>query len=193
MKHNEENTTLAGKLEFDLPRWFIEWEASLPSRLDTDADAMRAAIEVSAMNIKEKCGGPFGAVAVDSITRKVVAAGVNLVLSAKSSVLHAEIVCIMRAQKAVGSHTLIPAEVTLYSSSEPCSMCMGAIPWSGISRIVCAARDKDVRAAGYDEGKKPANWPASYAERGIEVTLDFMREDAVAVLERYAAECGVVY
>ena len=193
MEYTAENTKRGMKLEFELPRWFTEWEAALPAAFDTDGEAMRAAIEASAINIKEKCGGPFGAVAVDSTTRKVVAAGVNLVISAKSSMLHAEIVCIMRAQKAVGSHTLKPARVTLYSSSEPCAMCMGAIPWSGISRIVCAARDEDVRATGYDEGRKPADWPAAYSARGIEVTRDFMRDDAAAVLKNYAALGGVVY
>ena len=72
-------------------------------------------------------------------------------------------------------------------------MCMGAIPWSGVHRIVVAARDEDVRAIGFDEGVKPIDWIDVYRRRGIDVTRDVLRDDAVAVLRAYAQGGGLLY
>lgn len=79
------------------------------------------------------------------------------------------------------------------SSAEPCAMCLAAIPWSGARRLVCGARDEDVRAIGFDEGDKPGAWLEHYHRRGIQVTRDVMRPQAVQLLARYQAEGGVVY
>ena len=83
--------------------------------------------------------------------------------------------------------------VTLYSTAEPCAMCLGAIPWSGVNRVVCGARDADVRAVGFDEGDKPVRWVEKFRRRGIAVTRDVRRAEAVGLLARYAAEGGVQY
>ena len=182
-------------LGFAVPAWLLAFEKTLPRKLHGDEEAMGYAIALSAENVKEGSGGPFGAVIVDSATGEVLSIGANLVLSAKSSVLHAEIVAILRAQKKLESFSLggQGRSATLYTSAEPCAMCMGAIPWSGISRVVCAASDEDVRAIGYDEGDKPGNWQAAYEKRGIKVTCHFMRDPAVKVLRDYAANGGVIY
>jgi len=182
-------------LAFAIPAWLSEFEKTLPRKLRGDDEAMGYAIALSAVNVKEGSGGPFGAVIVDAATGEVLSVGANLVLSAKLSVLHAEIVAILRAQKKLESYSLggQGRSATLYTSAEPCAMCMGAIPWSGIGRVVCAASDEDVRAIGYDEGDKPGNWQAAYERRGIKVTCDFMREPAVKVMRDYAAKGGVIY
>jgi|LSQX01.2.fsa_nt_gb tRNA(Arg) A34 adenosine deaminase TadA len=181
-------------IDLKFPTWYTEWERTLPDILPTDTDAMSTAISISSLNVKRGYGGPFGAVAVESGSRKIVATGMNVVLTAKSSLLHAEIACIIRAQKALNSHTLKSADIILYSSSEPCAMCMGAIPWSGISQLVCAARDEDVRAIGYDEGLKPDNWAGNFNKQyGIKVIRDFMRDEAVSVLQSYAHKNGIIY
>lgn len=117
-------------------------------------------------------------------------------VSSGSSVLHAEMVAIMRAQlhrrfHKVGGVSDLPT--TLYTSAEPCAMCMGAIPWSGINRVVCGASDSDVRQTGFNEGDKPFGWIAAYALRGISVTAGVLRREAVRVLEDYQRAGGVIY
>jgi tRNA(Arg) A34 adenosine deaminase TadA len=129
-------------------------------------------------------------------TGEPLAVGVNLVVSAGSSVLHAEVVAILRAQRRGGFHRVggragVPA--TLFTSAEPCAMCMGAIPWSGLSRVVCGATDADVRGIGFDEGDKPAGWAAAYERRGILVRAGVLRAEAAGVLRGYREAGGAVY
>jgi tRNA(Arg) A34 adenosine deaminase TadA len=140
--------------------------------------------------------GPFAAAIFETGSGKLVAPGVNLVVPARNSVLHAEIVAIMIAQRVVG-HWDLGAEgmppYELVCSTDPCAMCLGAIPWSGVRRLVCGARDEDARAIGFDEGLKPENWLQGFEERGISVVRDVMREEARAVLREYAQSGGVIY
>jgi tRNA(Arg) A34 adenosine deaminase TadA len=72
-------------------------------------------------------------------------------------------------------------------------MCYGALPWSGISRLACGARDADARAVGFDEGPKLDDWIEQLNARGIDVVRDVLRGDAVAVLHDYAASGGTIY
>jgi tRNA(Arg) A34 adenosine deaminase TadA len=81
----------------------------------------------------------------------------------------------------------------LVSSTEPCAMCLGAVVWSGVRRLVCGARERDARAVGFDEGPKPEPWIGALAARGIAVLRDVGREASVRVLEQYAAQGGVIY
>ena len=81
----------------------------------------------------------------------------------------------------------------LVTSVEPCAMCLGAVPWSGVRRLVCGARGEDACAIGFDEGAKPADWVRGLESRGIEVQRDVLRAAAVAVLRRYVEEGGVLY
>ena len=72
-------------------------------------------------------------------------------------------------------------------------MCLGAIPWSGISSLVIGARDKDARKIGFDEGDKPDNWLQNLQSRSISVTRDVLRDKARDVLQRYIDEGGIIY
>ncbi len=148
------------------------------------------------LNIQFGTGGPFGAGIFRLDTQQLVAPGVNLVLWSKSSIAHAEIVAIMMAQQAAGSHDLgaigfPPHE--LVTSCEPCGMCLGAISWSGVQQVVCGARGSDAEAVGFDEGPKPADWITELEQRGITVTRDIGRTNAAAVLQRYVQNGGEVY
>jgi tRNA(Arg) A34 adenosine deaminase TadA len=157
---------------------------------------MRLAVKLSRLNIENETGGPFGAAIFDTATHRLLAPGVNLVTGADCSVLHAEIVAIMVGQQVVGSYDLgfdREGGYELVSSCEPCAMCLGAIPWSGVRRLVCGARDDDARRIGLDEGAKPENWPRELEQRGITVSRDVCREAAAAVLDRYAAGGGAIY
>jgi tRNA(Arg) A34 adenosine deaminase TadA len=72
-------------------------------------------------------------------------------------------------------------------------MCLGAVPWSGVSRLICGARDEDARRIGFDEGSKPTNWIGELEQRGIVVVRDVLRQKAVKVLEEYKASGGPIY
>ena len=185
-----------GALTFELPQWLLEWERALPDVLRGDEAAMRVAIEAAARNVRQGTGGPFGAVVVEVASGAVAGVGVNIVVSGGSSVLHAEMVALMRAQHRTGFHKVGGADgipMALYTSAEPCAMCMGAIPWSGVDRVVCAAADADVRAIGFDEGDKPEDWLSAWRRRGIAVSTGILRDEAVAVLRAYQTSGGVVY
>lgn len=72
-------------------------------------------------------------------------------------------------------------------------MCLGAVIWSGVRRLVCAARDADIRAIGFDEGPKPRDWREELLARGIGTEVDVGRDEAVRVLQEYVAGGGPVY
>jgi tRNA(Arg) A34 adenosine deaminase TadA len=81
----------------------------------------------------------------------------------------------------------------LVTSCEPCAMCFGAVPWSGVTSLVCGARKDDAQLAGFDEGDKPENWAAALERRGIRVTQDLLRDEARQVLRDYSASDGTIY
>jgi len=178
-----------------LPAWVEGFVAGLPARVPQPADRLRIAIELARRNVENRTGGPFGACVFDS-DGHLVAPGVNLVVASACSILHAEIVALALAQRFTGRFDLSAGGrygFELCASAEPCAMCFGAIPWSGVTRLVCGARDADARAAGFDEGAKLPDWAAVLAARGIEVVRDVLRTEAAAVLRRYAAAGGVIY
>jgi tRNA(Arg) A34 adenosine deaminase TadA len=162
----------------------------------TVEDRVRLAIELSRSNIRHGTGGPFGAAIFERETGRLLAPGVNLVTSLGCSVFHAEMVAIMLAQSAVGDFDLGGAGHTSYelvASTQPCAMCMGATPWSGVRHLVCGARDEDAEEIGFDEGMKPADWVRSLEERGITVERDILRYEAVSVLREYVEKDGEIY
>jgi tRNA(Arg) A34 adenosine deaminase TadA len=157
---------------------------------------MRLVIELARQNVRRKTGGPFGAGIFDLATHTLVAPGVNLVVAAGCSVAHAEIVAITVAEQLVGSYDLGHRDLPGYelvSSVAPCAMCLGAIPWSGVRRLVCGAREEDARRIGFDEGTKPPSWVAALEQRRVTVIQDVCQEEAAAVLDEYAREGGRIY
>jgi tRNA(Arg) A34 adenosine deaminase TadA len=157
---------------------------------------MEFAIELANQNIGHQTGGPFGAAIFETGSWQLVAVGVNLVEIANCSILHAEMVAIAMAQRIVGSYDLAAGgrpHHELATSTEPCAMCLGAIPWSGVRRVLCGARGEDACEIGFDEGAKPADWAGELNKRGIEVTRNVLREQARAVLKRYAQTGGTIY
>lgn len=184
------------RIQLELPDWIDEFCAGWEGEFDSVEGRMEFVIALSSENVERGPGGPFGAAVFDLDRGELLAPGVNLVVSASNSVAHAEMVAIMEAEQIVGGHNLrapgLP-RLELASSTEPCAMCMGAIPWSGIPRLVCGARHEDAESIGFDEGPKPPAWREEYARRGIEVVSDVGRESAVAVLRRYMAGGGDIY
>ena len=157
---------------------------------------MRFVIELSAINVAKGTGSPFGAAVFESRSGQLVAAGVNRVESTRCSHAHAEMAALANAQLVVGGFDLGAAGLPVHelvTSCEPCAMCYGAIPWSGVRRVLCGARASDAEAIGFDEGAKPRNWVAELIKRGIAVIRDLCRDDAAKVLQQYKKQGGIIY
>ncbi len=183
-------------LELNLPNWLQESVENAGGVYPTVEDRMRFVVELSRMNVRQETGGPFGAAVFVRGTGELLAPGVNLVTSANCSVAHAEIVALAIAQQVIGSFDLGgpgKPHYELVASTDPCAMCLGATPWSGVRSLVTGARGEDAEEIGFDEGLKPSGWEQAFAESGISVTRDVLREEAAAVLKEYASLGGEVY
>ena len=161
-----------------------------------DVEKMRLAITLARENVERQTGGPFGAAIYESVTGKLVSVGMNSVVRLNNCALHGEIVAFMMAQRRVGSFTLggpsLPTH-ELFSSCDPCAMCLGATLWSGVKRMVCGATRDDATRLKFDEGPV---FPESYRyleERGITVEHNVLRDEAKAVMERYRSRVGEIY
>jgi tRNA(Arg) A34 adenosine deaminase TadA len=183
------------KIAIELPAWIKGLVAERGDGLTTVESRMHFVIELSRANVERRTGGPFGAAVFEVGSGRVIGVGVNLVEASNCSFAHAEMLAIATAQQAVGHYDLGggTAVYELVTSTEPCAMCLGAIPWSGVRRVVCAARGEDACEIGFDEGAKPADWVAELCKRGIDVVRDVLREEARAVLRQYAKSGGLIY
>jgi tRNA(Arg) A34 adenosine deaminase TadA len=178
-----------------LPQWAERVIASADHVFDTVQSKMELAIGLARQNMEHKSGGPFGAAIFEIASGRLVSIGVNLVESSDCSIAHAEMVAIALAQQATGYFDLGRDRIAyeLVTSTEPCAMCLGAIPWSGLRRVVCGARGVDACEIGFDEGAKPDNWVEALEGRGIEVIRDVLRKEARSVLQRYLDTGGLIY
>lgn len=107
---------------------------------------MRRAVELARDSVR-RGGGPFGAVIVKD--GAVIAEGSNQVTSSNDPTAHAEVVAIRAACQALGDFSLI--DCTIYSSCEPCPMCLGSIYWARLARLVFACTREDAARAGFDD------------------------------------------
>lgn len=179
---------------FELPSWVEEFLANWQQPLATVSQRMRLAVSLSGENVRQETGGPFAALVVNEKSGELVSVGVNLVTSSGLSMAHAEIVALSLAQKAVGEWNLSRiGPLQLVTSCEPCAMCFGAVPWSGVKSLICGALKEDAEDAGFDEGDKPNDWVKSLQRRKIVVQCGVMRAEAAAVMINYRAEGGAIY
>lgn len=180
-------------IRIPLPEWLT---AFAPADLVLDTDEARMALAVDlARESARRGGGPFAALVFGRADGALLACGANLVLASGLSVAHAEIVAISAAQALIGSHTLAarPGGCELVSTSEPCAMCLGAILWSGASRVVYGAPGSAARSVGFDEGPVfSASWDY-LARAGVKTRSGVLADQAAQVLEEYRAAGGVVY
>ena len=177
------------------PEW-VDDIVTFGARYDSDEDRMRVAIELARENVVRGTGGPFGAAIFERSTGALLSVGVNSVVRLNNSTLHAEMLAIMMAQHRLGSYTLAgspTASYELVSSCDPCAMCLGAVLWSGVRRMVTGADRDDATAVSFEEGPV---FPQSYAyleERGVEITRSVLRQEAAGVLELYRRRGGQIY
>jgi tRNA(Arg) A34 adenosine deaminase TadA len=182
-------------VRIEYPDWVdnvVDWNRSYA----TDDDKMRLAIAISRENVERGTGGPFGAVIFEVDSGRVVSVGMNQVVRLNNCTLHGEMVAFMMAQQRVGSFTLtapsLPAH-ELFTSCEPCAMCLGATLWSGVRRVVCGAAREDASKLSFEEGPV---FPESYRyleERDLQIVRNVLRHEARAVLELYRAKSGKIY
>ena len=183
-------------LTITLPAWLVALARATPP-CRTDEEQVALAITLAAQNVARGTGGPFGAAVFEADTGRLVAAGVNLVEPQANAMLHAEVVALMFAQQAARSFTLAspPLSVShvLATSCAPCALCVGAVHWSGVSRVLAGATRDDAMAIGFDEGPV---FPASIAyleARGVVYREGLHRDTARAVLLEYQAAGGTRY
>jgi len=135
---------------------------------------MARAIELSIENVRSGQGGPFGAVVVKD--GKIIAEGANCVTSTNDPTAHAEIIAIRKACAKLGVFELIDCEV--YTSCEPCPMCLGAIYWARLSRVYFASTALDASKAGFDDSLIYREIAKPHSERKIPM-IQTMRDEAL--------------
>jgi guanine deaminase len=115
--------------------------------LDRDMFFLEKAVELSQYGFENKYGGPFGCVVVKN--DEIVGEGYNIVTSSNDPTAHAEIVAIRNACKHLNSFQL--TNCTIYTSCEPCPMCLGAIYWARPARVVFANTRYDAARINFDD------------------------------------------
>ena len=145
-----------------------------------DARFMKMAIDLSFDNI-DSGGGPFGAVIVKD--GEVVATGTNRVVPNTDPTAHAEVMAIRNACARLGTFQLTGC--TVYSSCEPCPMCLSALYWAGVSRICYGNTKEDAKAINFDDSFIYDQLELKYDERSIRCE-HFMRSDALRAFIKWA-------
>lgn len=136
--------------------------------------------------------GPFLAAVYDS-NGNLVAKAANNVVDKSCSNNHAEINAIKLAEKKLGTYDLSPYDLSIYVTSEPCMMCLGAIMWSGIKAIYYGVPSERVtKITRFDEGFKQ-NWYNEFKKRGITVYGQIETDAGEQVLKDYVAHGHTVY
>lgn len=178
----------ATEIHLRQPDWLSDWlQQPAP---DTEQGRLSEVLALAGENIRQNSGGPFAAAvyALDSGER--LAAAVNTVVSNHCAAAHAELQALSLAQQSLGNHTLTERGCVLVSSSAPCTMCLGAIVWSGVQALVFATTRTDVEKIGFDEGPKTPAWRRQLQQRGIGVRGPLLQRQGQAVLATYK---GPVY
>jgi tRNA(Arg) A34 adenosine deaminase TadA len=179
-------------LTISLPDWVEGWLARRPT-CTTEADKMRLCIELARANVEHDTGGPFGAAVYVAGEFTPLAVGVNAVIPLNNSVLHAEVMALMFAESRFGAYSLREPPHELFTSCEPCAMCLGAILGSGVRRLVCGADRAAAAQLGFEEGPV---FPESYAylqARGVAVERGVLGTEVKEVFELYRQRDGVIY
>ncbi|WP_227589965.1 nucleoside deaminase [Demequina pelophila] len=174
-----------------LPAWVAEETAGVPTHLRSADDRMALVHRLAARNFREGGGGPFAAIVVERDSGRLVSVGVNVVLSGGISVGHAEVTALGLAQRALGAWDLggagMPAH-ELVVNWRPCIQCYGATLWSGVRSLVVAGDGPELeRLTGFDEGPMVPDWAEQFERRGITVTRDVRRDDALRTFADYGA------
>ncbi len=146
-------------------------------------DFMREAIKLSKENMDSNKGGPFGAIIVKD--GKIIGRGTNGVTSTNDPTAHAEVTAIREACKEIDSFSLAGCEI--YTSCEPCPMCLSAIYWARIDKIYYANTHNDAAAIDFDDAFLYEEIALPIQERTIP-SVPLLREDALKIFDEWAVK-----
>lgn len=144
---------------------------------------MRRVIELSRESMNTLHGGPFGALVVKG--DKIISEGTNSVTLWNDPTAHGEVVAIRRACTALNTFQLTDCEI--YTSCEPCPMCLGAIYWARPRVVYYAGERTDAAQAGFDDDLIYRELPLPPSQRSIPM-IQMMREEAARVLAEWTAK-----
>lgn len=148
---------------------------------------MRRAIELAQRGVDDGLGGPFGCVIVKN--GEIVGEGCNEVTSTNDPTAHAEVVAVREACRNLSSFQLSGCDV--YTSCEPCPMCLGAIYWARPSRIFVAGMREDAAAAGFDDEFFYSEIEKPNDDRQLKME-SLLREESQAVFKRWIEKADKV-
>jgi len=148
-----------------------------------DSHCMERAIELSLENVRSGRGGPFAAVVAKD--GKIIAEAANCVTAANDPTAHAEIVAIRNACQKLGNFELTGCD--LYTTCEPCPMCLGAIYWARPARVFYANTAADAAAIGFDDAFIYSELKRPLADRKVPM-IQLMRENALAAFREWQAK-----
>ena len=152
-----------------------------------DKTFMARAIQLSIENVRSGSGGPFGAVVVKD--GKVVAEAANRVTASNDPTAHAEVLAIRQACQKLRCFELTGCD--LYTSCEPCPMCLGAIYWARIDKVFFGNLAADAAKVGFDDSAIYAEFTEPHAEREIPM-IQMMREEALAAFRAWEQQPGKI-
>ncbi|MDD2622816.1 MAG: nucleoside deaminase [Bacteroidales bacterium] len=152
----------------------------MPTQESIDRKFIQQSIRMAVENVKQQQGGPFAAIIVKN--NEIIATGTNVVTTTDDPTAHAEISAIRAACKKL--HTFELEDCTIYSSCEPCPMCLGAIYWAHLSRLVFAADKKQAAEAGFDDDFIYKEIDLTYEKRKL-ITSQILTEEGEAPFEAW--------
>ncbi|MCF6167508.1 nucleoside deaminase [Lutibacter sp.] len=144
---------------------------------------IRRAVELANEGVNSNCGGPFGAVVVKD--NKIIAEGYNSVTSVNDPTAHAEIVAIRKACKKLGTFQL--DDCIIYTSCEPCPMCLGAIYWARPKEVYYACTREDAAAIDFDDQFIYNEIGKNIDDRQIKFT-QILQDEALQVFENWKSK-----
>jgi len=172
VQHNANSTVLLGSKKVEIKPEF-----------------MRMAINAALKGIKNG-GGPFGACIVD-FDGRVIACAANSVINTPSPTRHAEVNAIDLACRKLKTHVL--DKYAIYTTTEPCLMCRGAIYWAQLPIVVYGTNQKDARTLGFDELNITDAQFLKLAKRKTAIVGDFLRNEAQCVFSEFKKISGKLY
>lgn len=150
---------------------------------DQDRHFMARAIELARQGVENNDGGPFGCVVVRD--GEVLGEGNNRVTSSNDPTAHAEIIAIREACRSLNSFQLDGCSI--YTSCEPCPMCLGAIYWARPARVFFACTRDDAAEIGFDDKFIYDEMERANADREMAL-MPLMRDEALKVFGHWAAK-----
>lgn len=157
------------------------------NQMNPDTDLLRHAIQLAHHHMEAGHGGPFGAVIV--CENQIIAEGWNQVTTTNDPTAHAEMVAIRSAAARLGRFSL--EGCTLFTSCEPCPMCLAAMYWARVDRVVYAATREDAAAIGFKDENLYRELSLPIPQRKLPMD-QLLRDEAVVVFDAWQAKADKI-